>query len=510
MRRLPLLLLTAPAVASAQTGSLADRVAEVMGRPAFRHAMFGVKVAALDRDTVFYSLNADKLFVPGSTTKLLTTGTALAAFGSDFRFHTKVYRTGPVKAGVLEGDLVLVASGDPNLSHRIRGDSLLFVDEDHSYGNDPATDLIPGDPLQVLRELAGQVKARGIKRITGRVRVDVGLFAVDERELGTGVKLSSIVVNDNIIDLVIAPGARVGAAATVKVSPETGYLRVINQITTGADSAVGTEIKTDSLTPAGTRLIVLTGRKKIGAAPELVTYKLGEPDRFAAWGLTRALTDAGVQVGSPRFGGPGPKLSYADDRMVAEHVSPPFKEAAKVVLKVSQNLHASLLPFIIGSLRGKEPTAQGGFDFEKTFLTGAGLDVSGAVQSDGAGGAALFTPDFMVSFLTFMSRQSFAADYLHALPILGVDGTLVKISRGVPAAGHVFAKTGTYVSEDRLNRGLVVDGKGLGGYVITRSGRRLVFAIYINRVKLADPAQVGEVVGQAAGDIAAAIYDTVP
>ena len=110
----------------------------------------------------------------------------------------------------------------------------------------------------------------------------------------------------------------------------------------------------------------------------------------------------------------------------------------------------------------------------------------------------------------FGVETSFAADYLHALPILGVDGTLVKISRGMPAAGHVFAKTGTYVSEDRLNRGLVVDGKGLGGYVITRSGRRLVFAIYINRVKLTDPAQVGEVVGQAAGDIAAAIYDTVP
>ena len=511
MRRFfPLLLIVAPAVLSAQTGSLSDRVAEVMARPAFRHAMFGVKVAALDQDTVLFSVNPDKLFVPGSTTKLVTTGTALGAFGSDFRFRTRVYRTGPVTAGVLTGDLVLVASGDPNLSHRIRGDSLRFVDEDHSYGNDPATDLIPGDPLMVMRELAGQIKAHGIRRITGQVRIDLSLFEANERELGTGVMLSPIVVNDNIIDLIIAPGDKAGALATVTASPATGYLRVINRVVSVADSAVPVSIQTDSLTPGGTRVVILTGRKLVGKPAELLTYKLAEPDRFAAWGLTQALRDAGVTVTSPRPGGRAARTSTADDIAVAEHVSPPFREAAKVILKVSQNLHASLLPYIVGALKGKEPTPQGGFDYENTFLKNAGLELSGAVQSDGAGGAALYTPNFIVAFLTWMSHQPYAADYVHALPILGTDGTLAKISRGAPAAGHVFAKTGTFVSEDKLNRGLVVDGKGLGGYVTTRSGRRLVFAIYINRVKLTNPADISDVVGQAAGDIAAAIYDTVP
>ena len=44
--------------------------------------------------------------VPGSTTKLLTEGTMLELFGGDYRFHTRVYRTGPLKKdGVLEGRL---------------------------------------------------------------------------------------------------------------------------------------------------------------------------------------------------------------------------------------------------------------------------------------------------------------------------------------------------------------------------------------------------------------------
>ena len=79
------------------------------------------------------------MFVPASTTKILTEGTFLAKLGADYRFHTRVYRTGSIDSkGHLKGDVILVASGDPNLSNRIQPDgTLAFVDEDHSY-NGPA------------------------------------------------------------------------------------------------------------------------------------------------------------------------------------------------------------------------------------------------------------------------------------------------------------------------------------------------------------------------------------
>lgn len=502
--------LAAPARLAAQPAALSDRIAQVMARPEFKHAMFGVKVIALDDGATLYALNADKLFVPGSTTKLLTVGTGYAALGADFRFHTKLYRTGPVVGGVVQGDLVLVASGDPNLSHRIRGDSLLFVDEDHTYGSDPDADLIPGDPLTPFRGLAKQLRERGIKRVDGRVRIDTNLFTADGRELGTGVMLSAITVNDNVVDLVIRPGSAPGVPARITASPETGFLKVINRVVTVADHAVPADVASDSLTPAGTRVITVAGRLVAGGKGQLLTYKPAEPERLAAWGLTRALTDAGIAVRPPVVVGRPARMTYRDDQLVAEHVSPPYREAAKVVLKVSHNVHASTLPYVIGALRGKEPTAQGGFDVEHEFLAGAGLDLSGAVQSDGAGGAALYTPEFMTSYLAFIAKQPYAEDFRRGLPILGVDGTLAQISRGAPAAGHVTAKTGTFVSEDKLNHGLVVDGKGLAGYLTTKSGRRLAFAIYINRTKLDDPAKIQAVVGQAAGDIAAAVYDTVP
>ena len=71
--------------------------------------MWGIQLTSLDSNRVLYALNETKLFTPGSTTKLVTEGTAMGVLGADYRFTTRVYRTGPVSAGVLKGDLVLVA-----------------------------------------------------------------------------------------------------------------------------------------------------------------------------------------------------------------------------------------------------------------------------------------------------------------------------------------------------------------------------------------------------------------
>src|SRR5579862_781385 len=159
----------------AQSGdSLEQRIKKVMDRPEFAHARFGLEFITADTGEVVYKLNSPQLFVPGSTTKLLSEGTMLEILGSDYRFHTKIYRTGPIaKDGTLQGDLILVASGDLDLSNRIQpDDTMIFEDEDHSYGG-PDSKGLPGDPLAVIRDFAKQVAAKGIKRIKGRVLVDV-------------------------------------------------------------------------------------------------------------------------------------------------------------------------------------------------------------------------------------------------------------------------------------------------------------------------------------------------
>ena len=510
--------MAASAPAGAQELSLAERVAQVTSRPEFKHATFGIEFYSLDRQKPVFALNPEEFFTPASTTKLLTEGAALALLGPGFRFQTCVYRTGPLdRKGRLRGDLVLVASGDPNLSGRVRPDGTLsFENEDHSYGGSYDTRAVPGDPLAVLRDLARQVVAHGVKKIEGRVRVDASLFPEGAAELGTGAVISPIVVNDNIIDVTASPGAAIGQPVRFEISPATGYAGFLNQATTGTpDSRPAIKFEKDTTGPDGRRSVTVTGNLPLGAPSILFNYNVPQPSRFAEVAFSEALAAEGVALrASPGAGSPDFKklrALYAPANLLAEHVSPPLSEEIKVTLKVSQNLHASLVPYLLGALLAKDAAhpAQAGFDQERQWLESAGLDLSQASQADGAGGsdAAYFTPDFMVHYLAFMARQRDFPVFFHALPVLGRDGTLWNIQTTSAAAGRVHAKTGTYTADDLLNRKVMVTSKALAGYFTASTGERMAFAVYVNRVAVpADEDTVTRLVGQAVGEIAAAGY----
>jgi D-alanyl-D-alanine carboxypeptidase/D-alanyl-D-alanine-endopeptidase (penicillin-binding protein 4) len=506
-----LLLLANTPAAAAQSKGLAQSIQRIMDRPEFKHALFGIEFYSLDNGKAIYAINADKLFTPGSTTKLLTEGTALTLLGADYRFHTRIYRTGPLEAdGTLNGHLVLVASGDPNLSGRINPDgTLAFENEDHSYDGDPNTRAVPGDPLLVIRRIAQQVADKGVKRIRGVVAVDVSMFREGARELGTGVVMSPVVVNDNIIDVIVTPGATEGAPVTFKSSPATAYVSFTNSATTGKpDSEPDIRVAPGPANPNGVQHADIRGTFPAGKPPILFKYVVPSPQRFAQVVLTEALREKGITVDSQPVA-PIDQFStfYIPENVVAEHVSPPLSEEIKVTLKVSQNLHASITPLILGALLAPKNSDRTGFDLEHDFLVKAGLDTLGAQQADGAGGNAHFTPEFMVSFLTYMSKQKDFQVFHNALPILGRDGTLFDIQPQSPAAGKVHAKTGTFSNYDPLNRRLLVTGKGLAGYMTTRKGEHLAFAIYINNVSVpTEPDAVKRIVGQAVGEIAAAAY----
>ncbi len=490
--------------------SLDQRVQQVMDRPEFVHAMWGIEFYDLGAKRTIFAVNSDRLFVPGSTTKLLTTGTALELLGRDHRFHTRVYRTGPVSKGTLNGDLVLVASGDPNLSGRVNTDgTLAFTNIDHSYGGLP----LDADPLAVLRGLAKQVAAKGIQKVRGRVIVDASLFPEGEKELGTRVTISPMVLNDNVIDVVVIPGARAGDSATVKVLPQTAHLSVENHLVT-ADSGAPPMVRAiEDSTNRDFRVLKLSGRIPRAAAPQNMRWAVPVPSRFAELSFVLMLNEAGV-LASAR---PGKDIidfrslaaRHADSTLIAEHVSAPFSEEAKVILKMSQNLHASMLPMVVAATVAPGDSTKTGFDLERDVLEKGGLDVNGAVQGDGAGGDAFFSPAFMTRYLEYCTTRPWADVFRRSLPVLGKDGTLATIQSQSPAAGQVFAKTGTFASYDPLHRRLLVHAKGLAGYFTSKNGRQIAFAVYVNNFALekGDPTTFA---GQALGEIAAIGWEFIP
>ena len=106
-----------------------------------------------------------------------------------------------------------------------------------------------------------------------------------------------------------------------------------------------------------------------------------------------------------------------------------------------------------------------------------------------------------------MSKQKYFRRFYDSLPILGRDGSLADIGRDLPAAGKLRAKTGTHVAGDLLNEQYVVNGKGLAGYLETRNGKQIVFAIFVNHVPVGGDLKAVFRVGETLAEIAAAAYE---
>ncbi len=520
LRKVVLLLIaissiTIPAAAQNIT-TLVQRITQVTTRPIFKHSTVGVEVYDLTAQKVLVAINADKLFTSGSTTKLVTDGTALAMLGANYRFHTRVYYTGNITPdGTLEGDLVLVASGDPNLSGRVMlDDTLDCFPFDHAYGG-ALGKPVSGDPLRVFKELASGILMKGIWRIRGNVIVDASLFPSNQLEPGTHTTISPVVLNDSVIDVTATSDSSVGGPVSIETAPALPYLKIINKVITGPrESDPELHFTLDMAEADGSHTVVLEGSVPAGKEKARAAYKVKDPVLFAREGFREALRWANIVLEDPAEAST-PASSPEDNpkrTMLVEHISPPFKEEVKLTLKVSQNLHAATTPYLLGAIlaHASNDAFQKGMELEKQFLTDAGLDPESVSQLDGEGGVgSAFSPDFMVRYLAYMSHQPYGRLFFDSLPVLGRDGTLAETMNDSPAAGHVHAKTGSYSVGNALNKSVMLLGKGLVGYVDAANGHRLIVAAYVNLVPLRSMDDVADV-GEMLSEIAALVYQYAP
>src|SRR5207249_11261700 len=171
--------------------------------------------------------------------------------------------------------------------------TLTFVDEDHSYQG-PA---LPGDPLSVIKQRAKDVAAKGIHKIEGRVLVDTTLHPCGPREGGTNVIMSSIMVNDNVIDLIGSPGAKEGDPVAIKFSPQTSYIKFVNHATTTPAGTKPSFEPPDFVTnPDGSTLVTLSGSLPLGIAPQTAAVAVPSPTKFAESTFREAISTSVLQI----------------------------------------------------------------------------------------------------------------------------------------------------------------------------------------------------------------------
>jgi D-alanyl-D-alanine carboxypeptidase/D-alanyl-D-alanine-endopeptidase (penicillin-binding protein 4) len=479
-------LYSAPAAAGDKSS---PQIREVIDHARFKHAHWGLLVADRATGEVLYELEADKLFPPASTTKLYSVAAALDALGSDFCFETSAFRRGTVNAaGVLDGDLILVAVGDLTMGGRTTAaNEIEYTKADHTYANPSGNAVLTsGDPLAGLNALARQVAAAGIRQVRGQILIDARAFAPASATGSGPSQLTPIMINDNLIDFTITPGTK-GSPAKVDWRPKSAALEVDAQVET---IAAGGETKIDCHA-AGDDRFVLRGRIAADRDRFVYVQEIADPARWARTLFVEALGRAGVSVSASLYDANPERLlpKQGDDHglvRVALLKSPPLSENARLILKVSHNLHASTLPLLVAVHHGKRQLADG-LRLEHDFLKRAGLDADSISFGGGAGGAPgdFTTPRMTVALLRYMSTRPDFAAYERALPVLGVDGTLADdVTSESPARGKVRAKTGTLFWENLLNDHFLVTSKALAGYLTTKSGRELVFSFVVTGVEI--------------------------
>jgi D-alanyl-D-alanine carboxypeptidase/D-alanyl-D-alanine-endopeptidase (penicillin-binding protein 4) len=207
------------------------------------------------------------------------------------------------------------------------------------------------------------------------------------------------------------------------------------------------------------------------------TFRVEDPASFARTAFVEALHRVGVTVTAPTVAAnPARKApaSYRPTRRVATLESPTYAEQAKLTLKISLNLGANLALTQFGLAHGQK-TLTGALTAERTALTARHI-AGFAFPTNGSGSPdSQASPRALVALLAALSHAEVADAFKHALPVLGVDGSLAHTGTDMAAKGHVYGKTGTTIIDGKL------EAQTLAGYIDTRHGHHLVYAICLNR-----------------------------
>ena len=429
--------------------------------------IWSVEVRALGLGRL-YARNPDLLLTPASTMKVVTLAAAAERLGWDHRFETTLSAAGEIRDGTIVGDVVVRGTGDPTI-------------------NAPGTE-------DRFASWATELRSQGIRRITGRIVGDDDVFdggtrgenasglgagwAWDDLALAFSAPTGALQQHENVVEVVVAPGSRLGSPARIDIQAPV--------VTPGVSNGVGLLNEAVTSPPGGEadiRLIrrpdgaalVVTGQIPVGAPPVIRTGAVADPTLFFVQGLRTALQQAGIEVDGAAIDidqfDPMVKETLRQRlRPLLRHTSEPLAAIAVRLMKRSQNLYAESLLQHLGAVSGG--TGVTGPAVAAAVLDAWGIGRSRAIIADGSGLSrynALSAAGLLDVLEQMWRDPGHRERFATTLPIAGHDGTLRSRMVGSAADGVVWAKTG---SMTRV--------RALAGYVAPPGGQPIAFAILAN------------------------------
>lgn len=409
---------------------------------------------------MLYERQTDTPMVLASLTKLFTTAAAAAVLGPSFEWVTTLGTQGNrLPAGVLQGSLVVLGSGDPNFSGR-------FHD---------------GNPTAIFERWADDLLRENLREIDGDLLLDDTVF---DREFylepwragyrfewyAAGV--AGLSFNDNCLDLTIGPGAAVGDPVVVRPIPATGYLRLAVTAKTVAgkgDQSIQIERRDDD------HEVRIGGTLGADARPGVHNVTVHDPVLFFGAVLKETLERKGVRVRGQPKAVPADYVSAAHPIEYVTEFRSPLPETLRVVNKHSQNFYAEQVLKTLGyQKRGKGTRANGIAVVQEAARSFELPDAPALEDGSGLARGNRATARSIALLLAKMLLQppDQAKMFSDSLAVPGeAEGTLKKRFEADAYRGRVRAKTGH-----------ITGVSNLAGYLRTKREKTVAFAILMNDV----------------------------
>ncbi len=414
--------------------------------------------------------NADKLLIPASVTKLITSAAALSAFSPKHTFKTKTYFTGNRENDSIVGNLVVVGDGDPFLVS------------------------------EKLWQFATDVRHLGIKKITGDIIIDNSLFDDTIRDAprenseaasdhAYDAPVTPLGVNFNTLGIAMAPAQKVGSTAIAELDPyDLPGVEIKNSLRT-VQSGKSLHVSRQSQKGAGSTITV-SGSIAVSQKIARLYRSVDDPVYISGEQIRAFLAKEGVQVEGAVRGGILPK----DATPLIEIESFDVAYIVKGLNHFSNNYIADVMQKRLGAAfpekgpadaRGSGTLSAGSNVLNQFLKQDMGIKGPFAIHNgSGLDSKNRLNARQLVMVLTQMeTRFDLFPDFLASLPAAGWGGTLARRFNGSTKEleGIVRAKTGTLSTP--------VSVSSLAGYLRHPRHGLVAFAVIENG--LAGKAQPG-------------------
>jgi D-alanyl-D-alanine carboxypeptidase/D-alanyl-D-alanine-endopeptidase (penicillin-binding protein 4) len=408
--------------------------------------------AALDIRTVegkvLASHNQQLAFNPASVMKLVTTAAALDLLGPDYRWITRVYAQGPLVGDVLNGDLIIQGSGDPRLAHE--------------------------DLARLLRRL----RSLGVREIQGDLVLDRSLFqtTLDDAAAFDGLPYraynalpDALLLDAKAISLRFFPDAQTQSVRVAMEPPMVDFLIEPPKLDTEPcinwREKLGTVVDPSSVHFSGTYSVDCGERVLV-----LHAHTLSHARYFDA--VFRQLWR---ELGGSIVGVMREEKKLESARELLQWESPTLAQIIRDINKHSNNVMARQLLISLATLpTSTAVTPEVGAAQAKAWLDTLGVNSESVVIENGAGLSRKerLSANALSKVLYHAWHSPYMPEFIASLPIVGVDGTMIRTLKNSAVKARAHIKTGS------LN-----DVASIAGYVKAKSGRWISVVCMINHAE---------------------------